>query len=84
MERRLSPPGAALRTAPRIYTAPQLLRASAQAAWGARWWGLLSVAVQDSLAACIARDGHLALGGFEADVDVPLADVLQLADDALV
>ena len=59
--------------------APQLLRASAQAAWTARWWGLLSVAVQDALAASLARDGHLALGGFREDGDLPLADLLSHA-----
>ena len=60
--------------------APQLLRSAAAAAWSARWWGLLSVAVQDALAACIGREGHLALGGPLDEDDLPLADVLTLAE----
>ena len=53
-----------------------MLRASARQAWSCRWWGLLSMAVQDALAATLCREGHLALGGPSGDVDVPLADVL--------
>ena len=60
--------------------APPLLRASARQAWANRWWGLLSVAVQDALAATLTRQGHQAMGGFEADVSVPLEDVLQHAE----
>ena len=63
----------------RARSAPQLLRASAIAAWSTRWWGILSVAVQDSLAACIGREGHLAFGGHEEDPELPLAEVLLLA-----
>ena len=62
--------------------ARRLLRASARQAWSTRWWGLLSVAVQDTLAATLCLEGHLALGGCGADVDVPLADVLVEATPA--
>ena len=64
----------------RSQSAPALLRASAYRAWANRWWGLLSIAVQDALAATLCRVGHCAMGGFEADVDVPLEDVLLHAD----
>ena len=60
----------------RAAAAPELLRSSAAAAWRQRWWGLLGMAVQDSLAATLARDGHLALGGYAADEEIPLGDVL--------
>ena len=66
----------------RARAAPQLLRRSAAVAWSNRWWGILSIAVQDALAATIARDGHLALGGTDADEEVPLADVLLSAAPA--
>jgi hypothetical protein len=57
-------------------SAPRLLRRSAELAWSNRWWGLLSVASQDTLAATLSRDGFLALGG-PARVDDPdLGEVL--------
>ena len=56
--------------------APRLLRNSAAQGWRNRWWGLLSVAVQDALAATLCLEGHMALGGHAADPDVPLEDVL--------
>ena len=42
----------------------------------------MSIAVQDSLAATLCLEGHCALGGGAADVDVPLGDVLLDADPA--
>ena len=68
----------------RAAAAPALLRSSAAAAWRSRWWGLLSIAAQDALAATLSRDGHLALGGPAADEDVPLGDVLLGAAPASV
>ena len=56
--------------------APLLLRRSAELAWTSRWWGLLSVAVQDSLAATLTAEGHLALGGAAGVDDPDLAEVL--------
>ncbi len=57
-------------------SAPRLLRRSAELAWSNRWWGLLSVASQDTLAATLSGDGFLALGG-PAGVDDPdLGEVL--------
>ena len=66
----------------RSQDASRLLRASAAQAWSNRWWGLLSVAVQDSSAAALCLEGHCALGGTAADLDVPLGDVLLDADPA--
>ena len=60
-------------------SAPLLLRRSAELAWSARWWGLLCVAAQDTLAATLTGDGFLALGGASGHDDPNLADVL-LAD----
>ena len=60
----------------RASEAPAPLRRSAEAAWRTRWWGLLSIAAQDALAATLNREGHLALGGPAPDEDVPLGDVL--------
>ena len=66
----------------RAAAAPVLLRGSARQAWANRWWGLLSIAVQDALAATLCREGHLALGGPTANEDIPLADVLLAAAPA--
>ena len=66
----------------RCQDAPRLLRKSASQAWSNRWWGLLSIAVQDSLAATLCLEGQCALGGCAADLDVPLGDVLLDADPA--
>ena len=43
--------------------APPVLQATAVRAWQRRWWCLLSVAVQDALAATLVEDGASALGG---------------------
>ena len=50
--------------------APALLRASARAAWHARWWGLLSIASQTKA---------LALGRPAGSDDAPLADAMSFA-----
>ena len=42
----------------------------------------LGIAVQDVLAAILSLEGQLALGGFAADEDVPLGDILTEADPA--
>ena len=68
----------------RAQQAPRLLRSSAIQAWSNRWWGHLSIAVQDSLAVTLCLEGHLALGGVDADVDVPLGDVLMDSTPASV
>ena len=57
--------------------APTLLRKSARAAWSNRWWGLLSIATQASLAATLIADGHLALSGATGRDELHLADILQ-------
>ena len=64
----------------RAAEAPRLLRTSASQAWSNRWWGILSVAVQDALAATLSLEGQCALGGCTADINVPLGDVLLEAD----
>ena len=43
--------------------APRLRRSTARA-WEARWWGMLSVAVQDSLAATLVDDAPHLLHGW--------------------
>ena len=63
-------------------SAPQVLRASARAAWQHRWWGLLSVAAQAALARTLQGDGATALGAPAGHDDVPFADVLELAQAA--
>ena len=60
----------------RAQEAPRLLRGAAAQGWSKRWWGHLSIAVQDALVATLCLEGHLALGGFAADVALPLGDVL--------
>ena len=60
-------------------SAPALLRASARAAWHARWWGLLSIAAQSALAATLSGEGALALGGPAGSDEVPLADAMSFA-----
>ena len=43
----------------KVAATPPLLRRAAQAAWANRWWAMLAVATQDSLAASIlAEDGR--------------------------
>ena len=61
-------------------SAPALLRASARAAWHARWWGLLSVAAQSALAVTLSGEGTLALGGPAGADEVHLADAFSFAD----
>ncbi len=61
--------------------APALLRRSAELAYTNRWWGVPSVAAQDSLMATLTGDGYLALGGAAGEDDPDLAEVL-LADSA--
>ena len=60
----------------RVRSAPALMRSSAGAAWRSRWWGLLSIAAQDALAASLLREGHRALGGAAGHDEPCLADVL--------
>ena len=43
------------------------LRASAARAWEARWWGMLSVAVQNALAATLVDDAPHLLHGWEGE-----------------
>ena len=49
----------------KVRDAPPLLRRSAQLAWADRWWAILSVAVQDSVAASLLAPAGkgLVLGG---------------------
>ena len=58
--------------------APAVLRPSARAAWLNRWWGLLSVACQSSLASSLCGLAH-SLGGATGTDEVWLADVLDSA-----
>ena len=66
----------------RAERAPPAVRATASAAWQRRWWGQLSCAVQRAVASTL-------VGGFwvappqPRDVELPLADVLDLADPPL-
>ena len=62
----------------RCRRAPALLRRSAELAWDRRWWGLLSIAAQDALAATLVEGcpAFTTPPGF----DTPhLADVLDVA-----
>ena len=64
----------------RVAQAPRLFRTSAAQAWKRRWWSLLSVAVQSSLAASLVEPSQRQqafVGGADAP---PLAKVLRLAD----
>ena len=58
--------------------APPLLRAAARAAYSRRWWGLLSVAVQDAVAATLLGAPLGPYGGCAAGVSPALPDVLTL------
>ena len=66
----------------RAERAPPAVRATALAAWQRRWWGQLNCAVQRAVASTM-------VGGFwvappqPRDVELPLADVLDLADPPL-
>ena len=55
-----------------------LLRAAARAAYSRRWWGLLSVAVQDAVAATLLGAPLGPYGGCAAGVSPALPDVLTL------
>ena len=52
-----------------------LLRQSARAAWHNRWWGLLSVAAQDALAASLSESVVRVLEGHDG-IEPPIGDVL--------
>ena len=60
---------------------PRLRRATARA-WEARWWGMLSVAVQDSLAATLVDDAPHLLHGW-AGHGPPLGELLHGEPPAL-
>ena len=49
----------------RSRNAPRRLRKSTRLAWANRWWGMLAVAAQDSLAATLASDAPHLLHGWE-------------------
>ena len=51
------------------------LKASATRAWEARWWGMLSVAVQNALAATLVDDAPHLLHGWEGE-GPPLGELL--------
>jgi len=61
--------------AARARSAPTHLRRAAQLAWEARWWAMLSVAAQNTLAATILDDAVATLVGFDGN-EPTLADVL--------
>jgi len=61
--------------AARARAAPQHLRRSAQLAWTARWWAMLSIAAQNTLAATILDDAVPVLDGFDGE-EPALTDVL--------
>ena len=55
--------------------APDVLRASLFQAWSARWWGILSVAAQDALAASLGEALVCLPEGFDGEAPL-LGDVL--------
>ena len=55
--------------------APPLLQAAARSAWATRWWTLLSVCQQDSLAASLLDGPPLGVGA-AVGKEPPLAEVL--------
>ena len=55
--------------------APAHLRQAARSAWQSRWWALLSVAVQDSLAATLVEDALPTLDGHDG-AEPELTEVL--------
>ena len=59
----------------RAQGAPPLLRVAAQAAWAARWWAMLGVAQQTTLAATLVEPSFPTLDALAGEAP-PLADVL--------
>ena len=60
---------------------PRLRRATAEALV-ARWWGLVAVATQDSLAATLLGDAPHLLHGHPPELPLPLGDLLLDAGEA--
>ena len=54
-----------------------ILRRSAALAWGRRWWGMLSVAVQDAVAATLVEGRDALMASPLGHCTPPLADVLE-------
>ena len=59
----------------RSQKAPPRLRKSTRLAWENRWWGMLAVATQDSLAATLVKDAPHLLHGWEGS-GPPLGELL--------
>ena len=59
----------------RSQKAPARLRKSTRLAWENRWWGMLAVATQDSLAATLVNDAPHLLHGWEGS-GPPLGELL--------
>ena len=66
----------------RARAAPQALRRSAEHAWQARWWAILSVATQDALASTLVDDAPRYLHGRPPHVPT-LGDLLLDAEPVL-
>ena len=65
--------------AARARAAPRHLQLSARIAFESRWWALLSIAQQDSLAATLVDDGVLLLDGHDAVVPLVTDVVVDVA-----
>ena len=61
----------------RAADAPPLLREAAKAAWAARWWAMLSVAQQDTLAATLVEADLGCIDVAEGEAP-PLAEALMV------
>ena len=66
----------------RARASPQALRQSAEHAWQARWWAILSVATQDALASTHVNDAPRCLHGRPPHVPT-LGDLLLDAEPVL-
>ena len=60
----------------KVQKTPQVLRRSAQLAWINRWWTLLAVAAQDSLAASVLAPATKGLVLDASASDAPDLDIL--------
>ena len=60
----------------KVADSPPLLRRAAQAAWAGRWWAILGVAVQSSLAASVLAPATRGLTLDEPAAVQPLLDEL--------
>ena len=78
----MSSPGAQPGLGPRGNAGNPRLRRAAAEALVARWWGLVAVATQDSLAATLLGDAPHLLHGHPPELPLPLGDLLLDAGEA--